>query len=195
VFKVISILDASALDDHAATALALPQVRAYAQAQRIGDAGTARFDGYASTWFDDVPAAQAAAPALAERAIAQVVTEELVQRDTPAGPAMVKLIFVFHRKPGMAPEAFRRHWLEVHGPLAMTHIANLRRYVQNHTIDDEYAVGEPAFDGLVEAWLDDAAALEETEASSEHEFVRSDEPNFLDTDRVTFMPVSERRLR
>ena len=142
-----------------------------------------------------MPAAQAAAPALAARAVAQVVTEELVQRDTPAGPAMIKLIFVFHRKAGMAPAAFRRHWLEVHGPLAMTHIANLRRYIQNHTVDEEYAAGEPAFDGLVEAWVDDAAALEETEASSEHEFVRSDEANFLDTDRVTFMPVTERRLR
>ena len=108
---------------------------------------------------------------------------------------MVKAIFFFHRKQGTTRDAFRRHWLEVHGPLAMEHIANLRRYIQNHTVDEEYADGEPDLDGLVEAWVDSMAALTETEATEEHAFVRGDEPNFLDTDRVTFMPVVERRVR
>ena len=85
--------------------------------------------------------------------------------------------------------------MEVHGPLAMTHIANLRRYIQNHTVDEEYADGEPDLDGLVEAWVDGMEALAETQATPEDAFVRSDEVNFLDTDRVSFMPVTEQRVR
>jgi uncharacterized protein (TIGR02118 family) len=195
---------------HAAAALAVPGVRGYEQALRVGEdaASTAPFDGYASLWFDDVDAARAAAAspqAAASAASAaafvdassmrQALTRELVQRDTPEAPGMVRLIFVFHRRPDLTPQAFRRHWLETHGPLAMQHIAGLRRYVQNHTADEEYADGEPAFDGWVEAWLDGMEALEATEASPEHAHVRDDEPNFLDVDRITFMPVVARRPR
>jgi uncharacterized protein (TIGR02118 family) len=188
--------DAPPWGEHEAAALALDGVRGYAVAQRVGDEGDAPYAGYASAWFDDVATALAHAPALRTGGVAaQVIATELIQRDTPARPEMVKAIWFFHRKPGTTPAQFRRHWLEVHGPLAMKHIGNLRRYIQNHTVDEEYADGEPDLDGLVEAWVDDGAALAETEATDEHAFVRSDEANFLDTDRVTFMPVTERRVR
>jgi uncharacterized protein (TIGR02118 family) len=197
MIKVLSVFgDDAGWAEHEEAALALDGLRGYAVARRVGDEGDAPYAGYASAWFDDVAAARAHAPALRTAGVAaQIIATELIQRDTPAEPDMVKAIFFFHRKPGTTPEAFRRHWLEVHGPLAMTHIANLRRYIQNHTVDEEYADGEPDLDGLVEAWVDDMAALTETEATAEHAFVRSDEPNFLDTSRVTFMPVTERRVR
>jgi uncharacterized protein (TIGR02118 family) len=197
MIKVISVFgDASGWEEHEKAALALDGLRGYAVATRVGDLGDAPFAGYASAWFDDVPTALAHAPALRTGGVAaQIVATELIQRDTPARPEMVKAIWFFHRKQGTTPQQFRRHWLEVHGPLAMTHISNLRRYIQNHTVDEEYADGEPDLDGLVEAWVDSAEALAETEATDEHEFVRSDEANFLDTDRVTFMPVTERRVR
>ena len=197
MIKVLSVFgDAPPWGEHEEAALALDGLRGYAVAQRVDDEGDAPYAGYASAWFDDVPTALAHAPALRTAGVAaQVVATELIQRDTPARPEMVKAIWFFHRKPGTTPAQFRRHWLEVHGPLAMEHIANLRRYIQNHTVDEEYADGEPELDGLVEAWVDSSAALSETEATDEHAFVRSDEANFLDTDRVTFMPVTERRLR
>ena len=197
MIKVLSVFgDDPRWAEHEAAALALDGLRGYAVARRVGDEGDAPYTGYASAWFDDVPTALAHAPALRiDGVAAQIVATELIQRDTPAGPDMVKAIFFFHRKQGTTRDAFRRHWLEVHGPLAMEHIANLRRYIQNHTVDEEYAGGEPDLDGLVEAWVDGMAALTETEATEEHAFVRGDEPNFLDTDRVTFMPVVERRVR
>jgi hypothetical protein len=44
----------------------------------------------------------------------------------------------------------------------------------------------------VEAYLDDLATLEETEESPEHDLVRSDEPNFIDVNRVQHMVASDR---
>lgn len=193
------------LDTHAAVALGLPGVRRYTQSHRIADElGDAPYDGFATFWFDDEEAATAAqdspeAARVAADAAAFVdlatvrhfLAREIVMRELPTTPEMVKVVFFFHRKVGTSPEQFRRHWLEVHGPLAMKHIANLRHYVQNHTLDSCYEDGEPTFDGLVEAWVDSLDALSETEASEEHAFVRSDEVNFLDVTRVTFMPVRE----
>jgi uncharacterized protein (TIGR02118 family) len=197
MIKVLSVFGTDpGWAQHEQAALALDGLRGYAVARRVGDEGDAPYSGYASSWFDDVATASAHAPALRTAGVtAQIVATELIQRDTPARPDMVKAIFFFHRRQGTTPEEFRRHWLEVHGPLAMTHISNLRRYIQNHTVDEEYADGEPDLDGLVEAWVDSMAAMSETEGTAEHAFVRSDEPNFLDTDRVTYMPVTERRVR
>jgi uncharacterized protein (TIGR02118 family) len=166
------------------------------------DLGDAPYDAFSTIWFDDEETARAALgdgqpPPLAGadaflEPVKHFLANEIVMRDLPTTPEMVKVVFFFHRKPGMAPEEFRRYWLEKHGPLAMKHIAGMRRYHQNHTLDSCYADGEPAFDGLVEAWVDDVEALNETEASDEHHFVRSDEQNFLDLSRVTTMPVYER---
>jgi uncharacterized protein (TIGR02118 family) len=197
------------LHGHANRMLAIPRVRRYLQSHRIDERGNAPYDGFDSLWFDDEAAAGhlaalvhgAAAVAEADAfldksSVRHFLAREIVMRDLPATPEMVKVVFFFHRKRGMSPAEFRRYWLETHGPLAMKHITAMRRYIQNHTLDAEYAGGrEPDFDGLVEAWLDDLAALEETEASEEHAFVRSDEPNFLDVSRVTFMPVREYALR
>jgi uncharacterized protein (TIGR02118 family) len=193
------------LDTHAAIALELPGQRRYTQSHRISDElGNAPYDGFATFWYDDEAAALAAldSPEAARAAadagefvdpasVRHFLAREIVMRERPTTLEMVKLVFFFHRKAGTSPEQFRRHWLEVHGPLAMQHIAGLRHYVQNHTLDSCYADGEPAFDGLVEAWADSLGALAEIEASEEHAFVRSDEANFLDVTRVTFVPVRE----
>jgi uncharacterized protein (TIGR02118 family) len=197
------------LGRHAAVALELPGVRGYTQSHRIADElGDAPYDGFATFCYDDEEAAIAAldSPEAARAAadagefvdpasVRHFLARGIVMRELPTTPEMVKLVFFFHRKVGTTPERFRRHWLELHGPLAMTHIAGLRHYVQNHTLDSCYADGEPAFDGLVEAWVDSLDALAETEASDEHAFVRSDEANFLDVTRVTFMPVREHVVR
>ncbi len=163
--------------------------------------GNAPFDAFSTVWFDDEEAARAAGAGevslprlegadafIDPSGIKHFLANEIVMRDLPTTPEMVKVVFFFHRKPGMSPEEFRRYWLENHGPLAMKHIAEMRRYHQNHTLASCYAGGEPAFDGLVEAWLDDLDALHETEASGEHHFVRSDEQNFLDLSRVRRCP-------
>lgn len=195
------------LNGHAPYLRRVPGLRRYVQSHRVVDGpegGNAPYPGFASLWFDDEEAARAA-PKSPEMTAAishsedfsvpgatkVFVAREHVMRDTPATPGMVKLVFFMYRKPGMTPEAFRKHWLEVHGQLALKHLGALRRYVQNHAVDSEYQSGEPAFDGLVEAWMDSMEALKAAEASGEHQFVRSDELNFLDVPRITFMAVRE----
>ena len=192
---------------HAELVLAVPGLRGYAQSPRVGrdDQSTAPFDGFSSLWFDDAEAAARAAATpeaqavradaagfIAPDGVQEVLTVEHVLREVEMGPEAVKMIFFFHRRVGLSPEVFRRHWFEVHGPLVMQYIDALRRYVQNHAIDASYDDGaEPDFDGLVEAYLDDLAVADETEQSPEHDLVRSDEPNFIDVNRVAHMVTSE----
>jgi uncharacterized protein (TIGR02118 family) len=160
-------------------------------------------------WFDDADAAAlAAASPEGRRAREDAATftspdgvqaanmVEHIARDVAMGPDAVKLAFFFYRRVGLAPEVFRTHWREVHGPLVMQYIDTLRRYVQNHTVDSAYADGaEPDFDGVAEAYLDDLASLDETEQSPEHDLVRSDEPNFIDVTRACHLAAADRVYR
>ncbi len=94
----------------------------YRVADEMGDAP---YDGFSSLWFDDEAAARAAGggdgplPRLAGAeafidpgGIKHFLANEIVMRDLPTSPEMVKVLFFFHRKPGMSPEEFRRYWLE-----------------------------------------------------------------------------------
>ena len=197
-------------EEHAGLVLAVPGVRGYVQSPKTGSDqhSTAPFDGYSAVYFDDEDAldrARVTPEAAAVRAdsatfmdlegVRSAVTREVVQRDIPVGPDAVKLVFFFHRRVGLSREVFRRHWLETHAPLVMEYIESLRRFVQNYTVDSGYEHGDPDFDGLVEAYLDDLGTLEETEESPEHDLVRSDEPNFIDVNRVTHMVCCERVFR
>jgi uncharacterized protein (TIGR02118 family) len=193
---------------HAELVLAVPGVRGYVQSPRAGrdEQSSATFDGISALWFDDEAAAARAAEspqALAARAdcsafidresMRTATASEHVVQDVPVGPDAVKLVFFFRRRVGLSPEVFRTHWREVHGPLVVQFIGGLRRYVQNYTVESAYADGrDPDFDGLGEAYLDDLAALDETETSPEHDLVRSDEPNFIDVNRVRHLVASER---
>jgi uncharacterized protein (TIGR02118 family) len=197
--------------EHAEHVLAVPGVRGYMQSPKVGrdEQSTAPFDGFSSMWFDDEESAARAAASPEARAaredsatfidadgVQAVTTVEHILRDVVMGPEAVKLVFFFHRRVGLSPEVYRRHWFEVHGPLVMEYIGSLRRYIQNHAVESAYTAGaEPDFDGLVEAYLDDLATLEETEESPEHDLVRSDEPNFIDVNRVAHMVASERIYR
>ena len=66
---------------------------------------------------------------------------------------MIKLVYVVRRRSDVAPEEFRRYWLEEHAPLvkAIAPEHGSRRYVQSHTIDspiNDALVGSPR-DGAV----------------------------------------------
>jgi uncharacterized protein (TIGR02118 family) len=195
-------------DQHARLVLAIPGVRGYVQSPRVGrdEQSSAPFDGFSALWFDDEEAAARAAASPEGRAAradaAEFISPEGVQaantfehiaRDVAMGPEAVKMTFFFYRRVGLSPEVFSTHWRDVHGPLAMRYVDTLRRYVQNHTLPSAYRDGaEPDFDGIAEAYLDDLAAAEETEASPEHDLVRSDEPNFIDVNRACHLLASER---
>jgi uncharacterized protein (TIGR02118 family) len=198
-------------DEHADLVLATPGVRGYVQSPRTGrdEQSSAPFDGFSAIWFDDEGAAARAAASpegqaaredaarfIAPDGVQAAHTLEHISRDVEMGPEAVKMTFFFYRRVGLSPEVFSTHWRDVHGPLAMRYIDNLRRYVQNHTLPSAYRDGrEPDFDGIAEAYLDDLASAEETEASPEHDLVRSDEPNFIDVNRACHLLASERVYR
>jgi uncharacterized protein (TIGR02118 family) len=198
-------------DEHADLVLAVPGLRGYVQSPRVGreDQSTAPFDGFSSMWFDDEEAAARAAASPEARAAREdsatfiaadgVVAANMVEhiaRDIAMGPEAVKLTFFFWRRVGLSPEVFRQHWREVHGPLVLQYIDSLRRFVQNYAPESAYVNGlEPDVDGIAEAYLEDLAALDETEVSPEHDLVRSDEPNFIDVNRVCHLVAADRVYR
>ena len=93
---------------------------------------------------------------------------------------MIKTLTFLKRKPGITQEEFRRHWKEIHGPLAARVVPGLRRYVQSHPV--------PGFDsdidGIVELWWDNVEAFQaffawrETDDANE---LKEDEEKFVDT--------------
>lgn len=106
---------------------------------------------------------------------------------------MIKFVYCVRRHPKMSPEAFRKYWLENHGPLVRSYAKTLkaRRYVQSHTLDSElnmYAQQprgtKPAYDGITEIWWDKAedlvAALSTPEGQQANKILAEDEARFCD---------------
>jgi len=73
---------------------------------------------------------------------------------------MIKLIVAVKRNRAMSPAEFHVYWRTNHAEKVRALPATrkyVRRYVQAHTLDSEYAAGEPAFDGTAELWFDSVA--------------------------------------
>ena len=83
---------------------------------------------------------------------------------------MIKRVSILTRKPSYTPEAFAKHWLEVHGPLAQK-VPGIRRYVQNHiaeaTRHPDLPPSAQQVDGVVEMWFDDRESMETALGSPE----------------------------
>lgn len=106
---------------------------------------------------------------------------------------MIKFVYCVRRLPSLSPEAFRKYWLENHGPLVRSHAKTLRakRYVQSHTLETElnmYAQQprgtKPAYDGITEIWWekpeDLIAALSSPEGQKANQILAEDEARFCD---------------
>ena len=81
---------------------------------------------------------------------------------------MIKLTFCLRRLDGMSRADFQTYWRETHAPLvaSVADTLNIRRYVQQHTVDDAIndpirasRGGPPAYDGVAELWWDSLEAL------------------------------------
>ena len=95
---------------------------------------------------------------------------------------MIKSISLLVRKAGMTHEQFVKHWLEIHGPLALK-VSGIRRYVQSHIVDERRRPDIPAIgveiDGIAELWYDDRDAMERANASPEAERLHADGALFI----------------
>lgn len=173
----------------------LPGVRRYVQSHALLPVyahGDPIYDGIAEVWADDTtalrgmtqspahPALQADEARFIDRAtMGVIITEDHVIKDGPVPPDAVKSVAFLTSKPGLAVEAFHRHWLEAHGPIVAA-LPGLRRYVQSHTRRSAYEAGRvPAYDGVVLTWFDSTDAVRAAAAAPEYARVLADAGNFL----------------
>ncbi len=106
---------------------------------------------------------------------------------------MIKFVYVVRRRPDVSPDAFRKYWLENHGPLVRSKARALgaKRYVQSHTLETPFnqmaqqARGtQPPYDGLTELWWDSladlVAASQTPEGQAANLALAQDEAKFCD---------------
>ncbi|HUZ77417.1 MAG TPA: EthD family reductase [Chloroflexota bacterium] len=102
-----------------------------------------------------------------------VIAAERVVLDGPTTPSMVKAVIVASRLPGLTLREFQDHWITVHGPLGAK-VPGLRRYVQNHALQEAYAFRDLTHDGFAELWFDDLAALQRAVQTPEWKALQED---------------------
>ena len=95
---------------------------------------------------------------------------------------MIKTIGLLTRKDGFSHAQFVKHWVEIHGPLALA-VPGLRRYVQNHIEGErmrpDIPTTEVEIDGIAELWFDDQAALEAAARTPEMKALHADGAKFI----------------
>ena len=109
---------------------------------------------------------------------------------------VIKLTFCLRRLDGMTREEFQTYWRETHAPLvaSVADTLNIRRYVQQHTMDDAIndpirasRGGPPAYDGVAELWWDSLESLaapgQTEEGRAAGAMLLEDERRFIDLPR------------
>lgn len=107
---------------------------------------------------------------------------------------MFKVISMLKRNPDLSPEQFRKHYEEIHAPLAGKTFPFIRKYVRNYVRPFPSSGGEPRFDCITEQWFDDKAAFKkmtEIYASEEGRPVREDEKQVFDMNKLELLFVEE----
>lgn len=96
---------------------------------------------------------------------------------------MIARFGLLTRDPNVSPEAFDRHWRDVHGPLA-AQFPGLRSYEQNRVVNNEqFGISNPrgAWDlaGLSELHFDDLASMKAAVAAQHYGGVQGDQDKFV----------------
>jgi uncharacterized protein (TIGR02118 family) len=109
---------------------------------------------------------------------------------------MIKFTILLRRRPGFTHTQFVDYHRRRHAPLFMSMPVvrdNVRRYVQQHTVDASLP-GLPAttIDGITELWFDDVESVARVfTAPSYLDTVRPDEEKFLDLHGCEFILSDE----
>ncbi|MFM9969382.1 MAG: EthD domain-containing protein [Burkholderiales bacterium] len=107
---------------------------------------------------------------------------------------MFKIIVGLKRHPSLTPTQFREAW-QAHGERVKQHPLTskyLKKYVQNYALPEEYAKGEPPFDGVVEEWFESAEAYREFSSNPEYTgFLRAKISEFTDNTKRSRIHVDE----
>ncbi|MCX5697780.1 MAG: EthD family reductase [Candidatus Omnitrophica bacterium] len=105
-------------------------------------------------------------------------------------PTWVKLVILFKRKEGMKLEDFRKYSLGAHADIGRK-LPGLRRYIQCHTRDSWYVVGEPRFDSCAMLWFDSPEATQKALSLAEFARAEDDLGNFVEKKYIFRMAVRE----
>lgn len=106
---------------------------------------------------------------------------------------MIKFVYCVRKKADISHEAFKKYWLEMHGPRvkSFSKILRAKKYVQSHTIEtplneiarEPRGAKEP-YDGITEIWWDSEEELIEVVKTPEGQNANlklgEDEANFVD---------------
>jgi uncharacterized protein (TIGR02118 family) len=104
--------------------------------------------------------------------------------------AGVKMIILHKRIPGIPLENFRQYGLKVHAPVMST-LPGIKRYLQCHTVDGAYVIGESAcFDGAEIIWFDSVDTLKTALDSKQFHNVQASWNNFVNP-KYTFSLTAE----
>jgi len=83
---------------------------------------------------------------------------------------VIKVLGLLTRKPHLTHEQFVDHWLNVHGPLALS-VPGIRRYVQSHIVGTrtrpDIPETEVEVDGIAELWFEDTESYQRAAESAE----------------------------
>ena len=87
---------------------------------------------------------------------------------------------VFNRRPGLSDQAFRSHWIDVHGALAKK-LPGLGTYRQNHILERLYEASDSpvqTIDGISQLSFESVAHMVTSDASPEYAACKEDIPKF-----------------
>lgn len=107
---------------------------------------------------------------------------------------MIKTIGLMCRKEGITPDEFRRHYEDIHAPLALNLLPMIKGYVRNHVVEVPGGV-HPGMDCITEFWFDsveDALEVVEFVDSPPGHAIREDEQTFIDSSKTISYLVEER---
>ena len=108
---------------------------------------------------------------------------------------MIKLIVAIRKRADMSAGNFQEHWRTHHAELVRNSPATakyIRKYVQCHTMLDQYNQGEVAFDGTAELWFDNIADMQAFYSDPDYlRDVQPDEARFADMANTVFFVTEE----
>jgi uncharacterized protein (TIGR02118 family) len=193
------------LEEHAVRyASKIPQIRKYLIDTRIPFEGTdepPKWSGVAEIWLANeqeqlaslqtdefLNGARLDEPNWA--AFWQTVVLDTDAHELLAGQGGVKLIILAKRREGLPLQDFRDRSLGEHAGLTLA-VPGLRRYLQCHTRDGAYGIGEAVLDVAYQLWFDDVAAMREAVESPRFKEANEDLLTFVEPRYVHRMAATE----